>query len=637
MRRFAEEPGTQLLTAALHGAGESERAQAVYPPIGDYAAIGDCRSAALVSRGGSIDWLCWPHFAAPSVFGALLDRERGGCFELAPAGVESVTRRYVEGTNVLETIFTTSTGRVKLTDLLSIERNGADDHELHPQRELLRAVEILEGSAELRLRFAPRPDYARLRPRLKLRGSGLVRCAWDAELMTLRGDVPLSLAEGEAAATAQFRIAEGERRYFSLCYSHGEAGVIENLGPDADRRIEQTVAWWQEWSGRCRYQGPYADHVLRSALALKMMTYALSGAIVAAPTTSLPEEIGGERNWDYRYCWLRDASVTLGVLLELGFSDEGAAFFDWLLHATRLTQPRLEILYGLYGVPADREEELRHLEGYRGSRPVRIGNGARSQLQLDVYGAVCLAARRYVSGGGMLDLEEKHLLAGFGKLVVRCWREPDEGIWEYRAPRRHNVYSKLLCWVALDSLIALDRDVGLPIDRKALEAEREQIRQAIDERGWSAEHNAYVGAFDHPAADASLLVLARSGYLPADHPRIRGTFDYIEAELGRAPLVYRYRPGTDGLEGGEGTFGIASFWAVDYLARIGETDRALERFEALLGYANDVGLYAEEIDPDNGEALGNFPQAYTHVGLLMAACTLTRAMNGSGTLESSQR
>jgi GH15 family glucan-1,4-alpha-glucosidase len=417
-------------------------------------------------------------------------------------------------------------------------------------------------------------------------------------------------------------VRPGERRWFSLTYCERTSGVILPLESAAQRRLDTTIRWWQSWSACCSFSEPYREAVVRSALVLKLLSYSLSGAVIAAPTTSLPEFIGGQRNWDYRYCWLRDASLTLRAFIDLNYFAEGEAFLSWLLHATRLTRPELRVLYDVWGEYRIRERTLEHLQGYRGSRPVRVGNAASEQFQLDVYGAVLLAARLYLERGGVLDRGERKLLAGFGRIVLERWQEPDHGIWEIRGEKQHYTISKVMCWVALESLASLCDIVKMPVSSETLRSEQKRIRDAIERRGFNASLNSYVDRFDGNQPDASLLVMARTGYIEPGHERMRGTFAFIERKLGVNAQLYRYPPGSDGLPGQEGTFGLAGFWAVDYLARCGEGAQATARFEELLGLANDVGLFAEETDPSDGSALGNFPQAYTHLGVIMAAMSL---------------
>jgi GH15 family glucan-1,4-alpha-glucosidase len=596
---------------------------ASYPPIDDYALIGDCRSAGLVSRGGSLDWLCLPRFDSPSIFAALLDAENGGRFLVRPTGEFRTERRYLANTNVLETVFRTPTGACVLRDLMSVSSEEDKRAYLTPEHEVLRELEGLEGEVEVEILYDPRPDYGRVRPLLEQRGALGLRCEVDGTSLTLRSELPLGLTDGERSASGAARIRSGERKYLSLTYSMEAPAVVPLLGEAARGRIERTVRWWQEWANRCAYEGPYRDAVVRSALALKLMTYAPSGALVAAPTTSLPEAIGGVRNWDYRYCWLRDASFTLRALFALGYREEAEAYIGWLLHATRLTWPELHVLYDVFGEAKLPERELPHLEGYAGSRPVRVGNDAQGQLQLDVYGEVINGAARFLDRGGRFDRDTSRMLDGLGRTVCRRWHEPDEGIWEGRSGRFHNTHSKVLCWVALDRLIEMHKAGYLEVSVDLFRANREAIREEIEAHGYNERIKSYTRTFDGEEMDASLLTLPLYGYVEGTNPRMRSTCARIHEKLARDGLVYRYETEIDdGLPPGEGAFGICSFWAVECVAHGGNVEGATRTFEQLLAYANDVGLFAEEIDPDTGAALGNFPQAFTHIGLINAALTL---------------
>jgi GH15 family glucan-1,4-alpha-glucosidase len=596
---------------------------AIYPPIDDYALIGDCRSAGLVSRYGSLDWLCLPRFDSPSIFAAVLDASEGGRFLVRPVGEFRTERRYLPDTNVLETDFRTPTGACVLRDLMSVSSEEDKRAHLTPEHEVLRELEGLEGEVEVEILYGPRPDYGRVRPLLEQRGPLGLRCEVDGASLTLHSELPLELIDGDRSALGTARIRSGERKYLSLTYSMEAPAVIPLLGEAARARIERTVRWWQEWSNRCAYEGPYRDAVVRSALALKLMTYAPSGALVAAPTTSLPETMGGVRNWDYRYCWLRDASFTLRALYALGYREEAEAYIGWLLHATRLTWPELQVLYDVFGEAKLPERELPHLEGYAGSRPVRIGNDAQGQLQLDVYGEVINGAARFLDRGGRFDRDTSRMLDGLGRTVCRRWREPDEGIWEGRSGRFHNTHSKVLCWVALDRLIEMHEAGYLEVSVELFRANRHEIREEIEAHGYNERIGSYTRTFYGEEMDASLLTLPLYGYTEGTNPRMRSTCARIREKLATGALVHRYETGTDdGLPPGEGAFGICSFWAVECVARGGNVEGATRAIEQLLAYANDVGLFAEEIDPHTGAALGNFPQAFTHIGLINAALTL---------------
>jgi GH15 family glucan-1,4-alpha-glucosidase len=548
---------------------------------------------------------------------------RGGGFSLRPCDpFFTADRRYVERTAVLETDFTTGTGSVRLLDLMPID-DGA--RALRPMREVLRAVEGMAGSVEIEVRLDVEPDYARRRLRPRKRGRLGWAYAWGNEVLAVRSDIELRL-EGDALV-GTVTLEAGERRYLSLAYTKGDPAILPPLQQHAEERIADTIHWWREWAGRCRYTGPYREPVMRSVVTLKLLTYALSGAIVAAPTTSLPEAIGKGRNWDYRYCWLRDAGLTTQALLATGYRDEAMSFLGWMLHATRLSWPELQVMYDVFGRTRLDESELAHLAGYAASRPVRIGNDAYRQRQLDIYGEVVSAAHAALAGNGRLDSESARMLAGLGDVVCRQWRESDSSIWEVRGPLRHYTFSKVMCWAALDGLLKLHDDGALVLAPAKVEAfgrERAAIEQAIERRGFNAALGSYASVLDGDKVDASLLLMACIGYKDAGDPRMRATYDRIHQRLGRNGLLYRYER-FDGISGVEGAFGICGFWAIDNLAKRGDLDAAERRFQHMLSFANDLGLYAEEIDIASGAALGNFPQAFTHVGLINAAVAIERA------------
>ena len=590
-----------------------------HPPIGDYAIIGNCRSAALVSSAGSIDWLCWPRFDSPSVFAALLDANRGGCFRVAPPGRCTSRRRYVGESAVLETTFTTATGVARLTDLMPVMQEGDKADELWPDHEVLRRIECVEGTVEVEVVFDPRPDYARATPWFRQARYGLV-CASSNQVFALQSDHPLQLASpNRGPARGRATLAAGQSWTLSLTYCQQVPAILLPLGDSAADRIERSVRWWNRWMTACTYEGPWAPLVRRSAITLKLMTYSPSGAVVAAPTTSLPEAIGGVRNWDYRYCWLRDSAMTLRALFGLGFSIEGEAFLSWMLHATNLTWRNVQVMYDVFGEWRLPERTLEHLAGYRQSAPVRVGNGAADQLQLDVFGEVLDAAWTFVQRGGTLDRATSRMLARIGRTVMQHWTEPDEGIWEPRAGRQHHTHSKMMCWVALHRLTALADAGHANLPARACSTVCDEIRAAIESRGYSERIGSYVSIFDRETVDASLLLLALTGYADPASPRMRGTAARVRERLGVNGLLYRYLDEHDGLPPGEGAFGICSFWAVQQRVAAGEIGLARAEFEHLASFANDVGLFAEEIDPATGEALGNFPQAFTHVGIINAA------------------
>jgi GH15 family glucan-1,4-alpha-glucosidase len=594
-----------------------------YRPIGDYGLIGDCRAAGLISRDGSLDWLCFPRFDSPSIFGALLDRKSGGRFRIRPTGTFESGRRYAPDTNILETTFRTSTGSFVLRDLMPVSSEAEKRSELAPDHQVLREVEGLDGEVEVEVFYEPRPDYGRSRPRLEDRGQlGLWTDANRAALV-LRSELDVRPTRDGQAARGVAVIRAGERKYLSFSYAEEAPQVVPPLGEVARARVERSARWWREWASRCTYTGPYREAVVRSALVLKLMAYAPSGAVVAAPTTSLPEQLGGVRNWDYRYCWLRDASFTLRALFALGYQEEAEAFLQWMLHATRLTWPELQVVYDVFGESNLPELELPHLHGYAGSKPVRIGNDAHGQLQLDVYGEVIDAVSRFARRGGRFDRDTVKLLDGLGHTVCKRWREPDEGIWEGRSGRFHHTHSKVLCWVALDRLIQMHEAGQLRVSVNEYRATCEAIRAEIEARGYNEDLASYTRTFDGDEMDASLLVLPLYRYVDGQHPRMQSTCARITEKLERQGLIYRYQADTnDGLPPGEGAFGICSFWWVECLALSGNVEGGIEAFERLLTFGNDLGLFAEETDPGSGAALGNFPQAFTHIGLINAALTL---------------
>ena len=513
-----------------------------YAPIEDYAIIGDCASAALVGKNGSIDWLCWPRFDSPSIFARILDSEKGGHFQMCPEGNWSVERRYRPDTNVLETTFTTETGVLRLTDLMPVAEREAYRSELWPQHEILRMVECVEGTVEVAVTCDPRLDYGTIDPPLEDRGTHGFFYNHEGAVLIVRSELPLSLSESRGALHGRATLEAGDRHALSLTYEEGQPAVLPLLGDHAQQRIDRTAAYWREWASRCTYDGPYRDAVVRSALTLKLMTYAPSGAIIAAPTTSLPEAIGGERNWDYRYCWIRDAALTLRALYELGYEEEGRAFFSWLLHATWLTAPKLSVLYDVYGNAELTERTLPHLEGYRRSPPVRVGNGAHDQLQLDTYGELVSAAYEFVRREESLDTWHATLLAALGDEVCERWQEPDEGIWEVRSGRHHHTFSKAMCWVALDRLVVLHKTGHVRVNVDRYQAEMEKIRSAIEENGYNEELESYVATFDGDRLDTSLLLLPTYGYTNATAPRMQSTFARIHDELAQDGLLYRYPP-----------------------------------------------------------------------------------------------
>jgi GH15 family glucan-1,4-alpha-glucosidase len=589
--------------------------------IGSYAIIGDCRAAALLSRHGSIDWLCWPRFDSPPLFCDLLGG--GGSFQLTPVGRFSSERHYVPSTNVLQTRFTTGGGSVLTTDLMPVASEWEKRHLLLADHEILRRVECLAGEVELRMHLDARAEWGKRRVQLLARGPLGFRGEVSGALLTFRSEVPCR-RDDDGALEARFRLRAGEVVRFSLSLAVDEPAVLSPLGHTADESISRSVAWWRKWASQLQYGGAHREAVERSALALRLLVYAPSGAVVAAPTTSLPERLGGDLNWDYRYCWLRDASLTVRALYGLGYDEEATSFVSWLLHTTRLTRPRLRILYDVHGGEPPKECVL-PLPGHAHSRPVRLGNAAKDQLQLDVYGEVIDAtAQAWRRGARKLDRETRRMLVSFGKYVCQNWSNPDEGIWEPRSGRARHTHSHLLCWVALDRLLELHQSGYLPeLEPQPFSLERERIGRAIRERAWSSRKNSYVATLDGETLDASLLLLPWYGFEDARSPRVRATYDAVCRELrARDALYYRYRSGESS---GEGAFVVCGFWATELLALGGGSlDEAEASLEAQLRYRNDVGLFAEEIDAESAAQLGNFPQGFSHIGLINAALTVER-------------
>jgi GH15 family glucan-1,4-alpha-glucosidase len=660
-----------------------------YRPIADYGLIGAMHTCALVSSGGSIDWCCLPSFDSPAPFSRILDWSNGGYFQVAPLDVQSTSRRYLPGTNVLETTFNTSTGVATLTDFMPVHppshsrifvgsteggrggsRGGESTRMHHPrggsvsptfatsdedvpeafeiqfEEKVVRILECVSGSVQFMLDCCPRFGYGTILPRLAMDESNanLGLAHGGANALLVYCSAPLQMVD--QCFRSEGRLKAGERVY---------AGVasLSHFSPDfavdgrrldtrhIDALLERTVRFWQDWSSECQCEGEYRDAVLRSALALKALTYEPTGAIVAAPPTSLPETLGGVRNWDYRFTWIRDATFSLKAFFDLGLTKEADGFKNWLEWSTAYPED-LQLMYGVRGERWLTEQEL-PLEGYLWSRPVRVGNGAATQFQLDIYGELMDSAYLYRQRSGeQVEPEYWNLLHDVVEFAVNNWRRPDAGIWETRGGERHFVFSKVMCWVALDRGIKLAEDIlehrsdsALRKDVDRWKAVRDEIRQDVLSAGYDPHLGAFVQSYGSRTLDAATLMLPLVGFIEATDPRMRSTIEAIERDLtSPAGLVYRYKGFDDGLSGGEGTFTICSFWLVENLIALGEISRARSLFEKLRGYANDLGLFSEEIDTETGEMLGNFPQAFSHLAFIQSAVLLNQAEKEARAAES---
>ncbi len=605
-----------------------------YQPIANYGIIGDMHTVALVGINGSVDWFCYPHFDSPSVFAAILDDAKGGRFQIAPAN-HGVTHKqvYWPGTNILVTRFLSPDGVGELVDYMPVGRAAESDS----HHKLVRRVSVARGSLKFRVECTPAFNYARDAHQTRLTQEGACFLS-DALKLGLSTHVPLQVRGNGVAG--EFTLHEGESATFLLGELEPGAGCRVGLSEaQSDELFRFTVDYWRRWLRQCSYKGRWREMVERSALALKLLTFEPTGAIVAAPTCSLPEGIGGERNWDYRYTWIRDAAFTLYGFMRIGFTQEAARFMDWLAARIHELNPdgSLQIMYGIDGRHELKEETLAHLEGYCGSRPVRIGNGAYNQLQLDIYGELMDSVYLYNKYGSPISYDLWRELRRMLNWVCDHWQETDEGVWEVRGGRQHFVYSKLMCWVALDRGLRLADKRSFPADRERWVKIRDQIYEEIMARGWSDKRKAFVQHYGSESLDAANLIMPLVFFMSPTDPRMLSTLDESLKSPGRgglasASLVYRYNveETKDGLAGEEGTFNICTFWLVEALTRAGAHDRTrLDQarliFEKMLGYANHLGLYAEETGP-SGEALGNFPQAFTHLALISAAFNLDRAL-----------
>jgi alpha,alpha-trehalase len=608
---------------------ERRAAETASQAIAEYGLLSDCNTAALLDRRGSIDWLCLPRYDSPAVFARILD-PAAGHFSLTPGEPFEVARRYLPGTLVIETTFTTDSGAVRLIDALAFAP-GQRSHQLGlgVPHELLRLVEGLDGSVELELELAPRPEYGLVRPLLRRTEQG-ARTFGGPNQIAFNASVPIEVGDGTMRAS--LTVAAGEQAGFALRWAPASEQPEPTAASEVAARIEDTAEAWRSWEAEHDiYRGPHRELVQLSSRVLKGLTYRPTGAIVAAPTTSLPEDPGGERNWDYRFAWIRDASLTLQALYIGACTDEAGNFISFMTSSAGgyAQDGSLQIMYGIGGEHDLSERELPHLRGWRDSAPVRVGNGAWSQTQLDVYGELLDALYVYRDRLGELHPEIQRFVADLADAAACGWKQRDAGMWEMRGEPRHHLSSKVLCWTALDRAVKLAPRLGDHAKADEWEAERDAIRAAILERGWSEKQQAYAQSFDSDDLDAAALLMPLVGFLPATDERMRSTIEAIARDLTEGGLVLRYRNtgglNADGLQGEEGTFVICSFWLVSSLAQAGEVERARELFHKLVGYASDLGLLAEEIDTANDELLGNYPQAFSHIGLITAAWEIDQA------------
>jgi GH15 family glucan-1,4-alpha-glucosidase len=597
------------------------------PLISDYALIGNSRAAALVSNRGSIDWCCLPEFDSPSIFAFLLDSEKGGYFSISPSDDFHSSQKYVADTNVVETQFTSGGAVVCCYDAFVADTEETKANSLFPDHEILRIVEGIKGTIKMKMVYAPRTYYGKHTPTLKNKKRFGIHFEWKENNYCLLSSLDpdqIAISE-ENNASAYFELKAGQRVIFSLSCCDQSPAVIQELQLTAFGRMSNTIQYWRRWISKCKYNGIYSEDVKRSALTLKLLSHAPSGAIIAAPTTSIPEKIGGGRNWDYRYCWLRDASFTVRVLLKLGFEEEVHAYMNWILHATHLTRPKLQVVYSTYGHARLPEKELHWLSGYKNSLPVRIKNNADDQFQLDVYGEVLDAIYTYSDHVKQFDKNSKNFMIGLGKVICNLWEQPDNGIWEIRSSLMHHTHSKVMCWVGLDRLIKLCKKYrwkGAHIDMFIETAER--VRRQVERSGYSERLGSYTRELDGSHLDASALAFSLVGYTDPSSPRMTSTIECITTNLSKNKMVYRYNGG-DGIAGDEGSFGICNFWLAENLASIGNVERAEEIFNATARCSSPTGLLSEQVDPESGELLGNYPQGFTHIGLINAALAIDAA------------
>lgn len=587
----------------------------IFRPIEDYGLIGNCHTAALINSEGSIEWLCEPRFDSPSVFARILDLETGGFWRISPTAQHHSSHSYLDETNILETRFLTTEGVVRMLDFMPIytEYRESDDEE---PLELIRMVEGFEGEVEIECICQPRPDYATTDPHIRVDGNKLYFSD-----CVIQAPAEWKHDPENGQATCCMKVERHERVAFIMHF-----GGSHHL-PDAQDALARTFAYWQEWTAQCNYNGPYRKEVVRSALVLRLLMDTRTGAIVAAPTTSLPERFGGHLNWDYRYTWIRDASLSLYALLLAGFTEEMDEFFEWIVRTVKVEPSEgINIMYPISPEGKLDEKELNHLYGYRGSKPVRIGNDAHGQIQLDVYGEIMDALFFAWKTGRYDPMEVWDEFKPLVDWIADNWQQPDNGIWEVRGERRHYTYGKVMSWVALDRGIKIARENNLPGDIKKWSKERSKIRCEVLEKGWSEKLRAFKQTYEDEQIDASNLRFSPVGFLEGDDPKMVSTINRTIDRLVSNQLCYRYLSvPSDEIVGSEGTFITCTFWLVNALIQAGQHDKARDMFENALHYASPLGLYAEEMDPSTRAQMGNFPQALSHIGLISAAVQLAQA------------
>ncbi len=595
-----------------------------YRPISDYGIIGDTHSCALIASDASIDWCCLPDFDSGSVFAALLDKNRGGRFQIAPVSSYRSSHEYLKDTNILRTLFKTASGTTEVIDFMPSYLEEGDHVEI---LEIHRQVNCIEGSESIGIHFDPKLDYARSETAISISENGC-SVSDHKHALALSTNIPL---HKERVIQGEVSLSEGES--VSLILAYGEAEPRSPAEYSSGKKLSLTKEFWYEWVRKTYYTGRWRDQVVRSSLLLKLLIYHKTGAMIAAPTTSLPETIGGSRNWDYRFSWLRDSAFTLWAFRILGHKSDADAYFNWLMRAGYSDYgSEMLLMYGITGGQGLQEKELSHLEGYKGSRPVRIGNGAFDQFQLDVYGPVLDSIYFYHTHGEKLTSDRWKIVRDLVDFVDSNWTRPDNSIWEMRGEPKHYVYSKVMSWVALDRGVHLAEEMGFPNSSAKWKQTRDAVRNEILLKGWNEDKQAFVQYYGSAVMDASILVMPLVKFLPASDERFVSTVKAIREELSPSSgdhLVYRYKA-DDGLPGKEGAFALCSFWLVDALTLSGRINEAHRIFEKLLAHANDLGLFSEQIDEETGELLGNFPQAFTHMVLISSAINLSRALDSKG-------